>query len=40
MTSETLTYESISVPQEGSYIKWVIPSCVIGNALEWYDFAE
>ncbi len=39
MTSETLTYESISVPQEGSYIKRVILSCMIGNALEWYDFA-
>lgn len=39
MTSETLTYESVSVPQEGSYIKRVILSCMIGNALEWYDFA-
>lgn len=39
MTSETLTYESIRIPQEGSYIKRVILSCMIGNALEWYDFA-
>lgn len=39
MTSATLTYDSLSVPQEGSYIKRVILSCMIGNALEWYDFA-
>ncbi|MBY0293507.1 MAG: MFS transporter [Alphaproteobacteria bacterium] len=39
MTSKTLTYESINVPSEGSYLKRVILSCMIGNALEWYDFA-
>ena len=39
MPVESLAYESISVPQEGSYIKRVILSCMIGNALEWYDFA-
>jgi MHS family proline/betaine transporter-like MFS transporter len=35
----SVTYESLNVPQEGSYIKRVILSCMIGNALEWYDFA-
>lgn len=39
MTAETITYGIVSVPQEGSYIKRVILSCMIGNALEWYDFA-
>lgn len=39
MTSATLTYESKAVPQKGRYIKRVILSCMIGNALEWYDFA-
>lgn len=40
MTLETLTYdESISVPKEGNYLRRVILSCMIGNALEWYDFA-
>jgi MHS family proline/betaine transporter-like MFS transporter len=39
MTTDSLTYESVSLPQEGSYIKRVILSCMIGNALEWYDFA-
>lgn len=39
MTTETLTYESLNAPEEGSYIKRVILSCMIGNALEWYDFA-
>jgi MFS transporter, MHS family, proline/betaine transporter len=39
MTSETLTYESMSVSQKGNYIKRVILSCMTGNALEWYDFA-
>lgn len=39
MTAASLTYESLSIPQEGNYIKRVIFSCMIGNALEWYDFA-
>ncbi|MBY0273333.1 MAG: MFS transporter [Alphaproteobacteria bacterium] len=39
MTSETLTAEDVTIPQEGSYIKRVILSCMVGNALEWYDFA-
>ncbi|MDF3033899.1 MAG: hypothetical protein K0R76_853 [Alphaproteobacteria bacterium] len=39
MTIQSLTYESTSLPQEGNYIKRVILSCMIGNALEWYDFA-
>jgi MFS transporter, MHS family, proline/betaine transporter len=39
MTTENLTYEAASLPEEGSYIKRVIGSCMIGNALEWYDFA-
>ncbi|MBY0272667.1 MAG: MFS transporter [Alphaproteobacteria bacterium] len=39
MTTETITYEATSLPEEGSYIKRVILSCMIGNALEWYDFA-
>jgi len=39
VTAVTLTSESLSVPQKGSYIKRVILSCMIGNALEWYDFA-
>lgn len=39
MTAETMTVEVLSVPQEGSYLKRVVLSCMIGNALEWYDFA-
>lgn len=39
MTTEALTYEPISAHHEASYIKRVILSCMIGNALEWYDFA-
>ena len=39
MTAETITYDTVSLPQTGSYIKRVILSCMIGNALEWYDFA-
>lgn len=39
MTTETITYDRISTPQTGNYIKRVILSCMIGNALEWYDFA-
>lgn len=39
MTTESLTYEAASLPEEGSYLKRVILSCMIGNALEWYDFA-
>jgi MHS family proline/betaine transporter-like MFS transporter len=35
----TLTYNSALVPKEENYIKRVIVSCMIGNALEWYDFA-
>ena len=38
MTTESLTFESISGPQERGYLKRVILSCMIGNALEWYDF--
>lgn len=38
MQAESLTYESVSLPQEGSYLKRVILSCMVGNALEWYDF--
>lgn len=38
MTTESLTYESMNLPQEGSYLKRVILSCMVGNALEWYDF--
>ncbi len=39
MITETITYESVSAPQEGNYIKRAILSCMVGNALEWYDFA-
>jgi len=39
VTAEAITIDDISIPQEGSYIKRVILSCMIGNALEWYDFA-
>lgn len=39
MTVGTLTFDSAIVPQEGGYIRRVILSCMIGNALEWYDFA-
>lgn len=39
MTTESLTYESIDVSQEENCIKKAILSCMIGNALEWYDFA-
>lgn len=39
MTAATQTFDSVSIPQTGSYIKRVILSCMIGNALEWYDFA-
>lgn len=41
MTTTTITTDeiSLSVPQTGSYVKRVILSCMIGNALEWYDFA-
>jgi len=38
MTTEALTYESVNIPQTENYIKRVILSCMIGNALEWYDF--
>lgn len=39
MTAEALTLGSFRIPQQGSYIRRVILSCMIGNALEWYDFA-
>lgn len=39
MTVGSTTFDATSVPQEGSYLKRVIASCMIGNALEWYDFA-
>lgn len=39
MTVETLTFGSLSIPRKGNYIRRVILSCMIGNALEWYDFA-
>lgn len=39
MTTATLTADKISIPQTGNYVKRVILSCMIGNALEWYDFA-
>lgn len=39
MTAESTTYDAISFPQGGNYIKRVILSCMVGNALEWYDFA-
>jgi len=39
VTTEVLTYEFVSRPQEGGYIRRVILSCMVGNALEWYDFA-
>lgn len=39
MTAKALTLESLPLPQEGNYIRRVILSCMIGNALEWYDFA-
>jgi MHS family proline/betaine transporter-like MFS transporter len=43
MTVESAMIDNISIPQsiqqEGNYIKRVIFSCMIGNALEWYDFA-
>ena len=39
MTAEALTLGSFRIPQQGSYIRRVILSCMIGNALEWYDFS-
>ncbi|EKE10288.1 MAG: hypothetical protein ACD_16C00056G0007 [uncultured bacterium] len=39
MTTALISKESVSLPQKGSYIRRVILSCMIGNALEWYDFA-
>lgn len=40
MTVEAITISNnIILPQEGNYIRRVILSCMIGNALEWYDFA-
>ncbi len=39
MTPETLSYASNRISEKESYLKRVILSCMIGNALEWYDFA-
>src|SRR3990167_10567537 len=39
MTAAVISKESLGLPQSGSYIRRVILSCMIGNALEWYDFA-
>jgi MFS transporter, MHS family, proline/betaine transporter len=39
LTAASMTFESLSVPRAGNYLKRVILSCMIGNALEWYDFA-
>lgn len=39
MESQSLTYEAIGAVPEGNYNKRVILSCMVGNALEWYDFA-
>lgn len=39
MTAKALTFESLNFPKEKNYIRRVILSCMIGNALEWYDFA-
>ncbi len=39
MTATTMTADSFDIPHKKSYIKRVIMSCMIGNALEWYDFA-
>lgn len=37
MTEALVSTESLSLPR--SYLRRVIFSCMIGNALEWYDFA-
>lgn len=34
-----MTGGSLNIPHKKSYIKRVVISCMIGNALEWYDFA-
>ncbi len=34
-----LSSEFLVLPQEKGYIRRVILSCMVGNALEWYDFA-
>jgi len=39
MIHSSHSYESTFVSQEKSYIWRVITSCMIGNAIEWYDFA-
>ncbi|MBA3813953.1 MAG: MFS transporter [Alphaproteobacteria bacterium] len=39
MTAEAISIDNIIIPKEGNYIRRVIISCMIGNALEWYDFA-
>lgn len=39
MTTETLAFGSLALPRAGGYLRRVILSCMVGNALEWYDFA-
>jgi len=39
MVAMTMTMDSMTLPEKKTYIKRVISSCMIGNALEWYDFA-
>ena len=39
MMTMTMTAGSFNVPDKKTYTKRVIASCMIGNALEWYDFA-
>lgn len=45
MISQNVACESVALPQEDlpqeeeNYLKRVILSCMVGNALEWYDFA-
>jgi len=39
LTVATLTVKPLNPPKESGYIQRVIVSCMIGNALEWYDFA-
>lgn len=39
MTAKATTINGEETLRGGSYIRKVILSCMIGNALEWYDFA-
>lgn len=39
MTVKATTINDIETSKGGGYIRKVILSCMIGNALEWYDFA-